>query len=78
MKDFLIQLWNFIIRHYWTKDLLRANILYILIIVLYNILQILSHHLAAVSGYIFINYLLLMNICLIARLAFLKVFNQRY
>lgn len=58
----LNHIWNYIISHKWSKDILRANLLFVLLIGLYNLLHF---QLKPVSLHFFIRTFLLMNLCLI-------------
>lgn len=58
----LNHVWHYVISHKWSKDILRANLLFVFLIVLYNLLRF---HLKPVSFHFFIKFLLLMNLCLI-------------
>lgn len=56
------QIWNYIINHKWSKDILRANFLYLLLMVIYALLHF---HLKPVSWRLFGKTFLLMNLCLV-------------
>lgn len=58
-------IWNYIINHKWSKDILRANCLFVLLIIIY---QLCHFHLAAIHGALFIKCWLLMNLCLFLKL----------
>lgn len=54
-------IWNYIITHKWSKDILRANILFIALVIIYNIFHF---NLQPVSWHFFFKTFLLMNLCL--------------
>ncbi len=53
--------WNYIIKHKWSKDILRANLLFIVLTFLYNLLHF---SLKPISLHFFLKIFLLMNLCL--------------
>lgn len=55
------QIWYYTINHKWSKDILRANFLFILLVLLYNLVHL---HTKTINFHIFISELVLMNICL--------------
>lgn len=57
--------WHYIINHHWSKDLLRANLLLIFLVVLY---QFLHFHWQPIHLGLFLKGWLLMNICLIFKM----------
>lgn len=59
-------IWGYISTHHWSMDILRANILFIALVILY---QILHFHLAPISWHFFWKVWLVMNLCL-----FIKIF----
>lgn len=59
-------IWDYIRSHRWSMDILRANILFILLVIIYNIFHF---HLAPISWHFFWKVLLLMNAC-----QFIKIF----
>lgn len=63
----LKQIWHYAIYHKWSKDILRANLFYVVLVILYNLLHFKLH---PISFYWFIKCFFLMNICLILRLLF--------
>lgn len=60
------RVWKYIRTHRWSMDILRANILFIALVILY---QLLHFHLAPISWHFFWKVWLLMNVCL-----FIKIF----
>lgn len=58
-------IWSYIINHKWSKDILRGNCLFLLLIILY---QLCHFHLAPIHGALFIKCWLLMNVCLLFKL----------
>ncbi|MBD5806265.1 hypothetical protein EAI26_07945 [Lactobacillus sp. 0.1XD8-4] len=53
--------WHYIINHKWSKDILRANILFILLVIIYDFFHF---SLKIINWYIFFKVLILLNICL--------------
>ncbi|MGN1279246.1 MAG: hypothetical protein ACI4T4_01030 [Limosilactobacillus sp.] len=58
--------WNYIIHHHWSKDILRANLLYIFLVVVYNLCHF---SLAIIHWHVFTKFFWLMNLCLFFKLA---------
>lgn len=54
-------IWNYIINHKWSKDILRANILFIVLVLLYNIFHF---KLQPINWHFFWRTFWLMNLCL--------------
>lgn len=54
--------WDYIINHKWSKDILRANILFIILVILYDLFHF---SLKSISFGFFFRTLLLMNLCLV-------------
>lgn len=66
MNNFLTYLKNwgtYIISHKWSKDILRANLLYILLVIIYNIIQ-LAFPWRVIKWGSFWLFFLLLNLCL--------------
>ena len=57
--------WNYIIYHHWSKDILRANILYIFLVIVYNLCHF---SLTIIHWHIFNQFFWLMNLCLFFKL----------
>lgn len=53
--------WHYIINHKWSKDILRANILFILLVIIYDLIHF---SLKIINWYVFFKVLILLNICL--------------
>lgn len=56
------RLWNYLLSHTWSKDFLRANLLFIVLVLVYNVIHF---RLNPINFHFFIRALLLMNICLV-------------
>lgn len=59
--SFIANMWSYTINHKWSKDILRANILFILLVIIYDLLQF---SLKIINWRIFFKVFLLLNICL--------------
>ncbi len=55
------QLWQYIISHKWSKDLYRANLLFVVLILLYNLFHF---SLQPIGWNLFFKNIGLMNLCL--------------
>ena len=64
--------WNYIISHKWSKDILRANLLFVFLVILYNLFHF---QLKSISLHFFIKTFLLMNLCLIIKM-FLNAYDK--
>lgn len=71
INNFLSQLWTYIITHKWSKDILRGNILFIFLVVLYNLCHF---QLAIIPWVIFLKFWGILNICYLFKL-FLETFK---
>lgn len=40
--SFISNIWSYTINHKWSKDILRANILFILLVIIYDLFQSIS------------------------------------
>ncbi len=60
MKNYLIRTWYYILNHHWTKDILRANLLYLILVILFEVIHF---HLHPISGGLFFRMLIVLNIC---------------
>lgn len=60
------KVWNYLWTNKWTKDWLRANILFILLVVIY---QLLHFQLQEITFSLFFKCWLLLNLCLLAKTA---------
>lgn len=58
----LRSIWNYILYHKWAKDIFRANLLFFLLIILYNIFKF---HLKGTGIGLVIKWAFLMNFCLV-------------
>lgn len=64
MTSFLSKLstiWFYIINHKWSKDILRANLFFIFLVIAYDLFHL---SLKAIGWRIFFKVFLLLNICL--------------
>ncbi len=69
--------WNYIVSHKWSKDILRANLLYIVLVICYDLVHF---SLKPVSFHLCMRAFWLMNLCLVIKLfinAYDKVERQR-
>lgn len=66
--------WDYIRSHRWSMDILRANILFIALVLIY---QLVHFHLAPISWHFFWKVWLLMNVCLFIKIFFDFDGNQR-
>lgn len=57
----LSDIWHYIINHKWSKDILRADILFILLVIIYDFIHF---SLKIISWHIFVKMFLLLNLCL--------------
>lgn len=64
--------WEYIVSHKWSKDILRANLLFVVLVVLYNIFHF---QLKPISLHFFIKTFLLMNLCLVIKM-FLNAYDK--
>lgn len=64
IKEWLDQIWQNTINHKWSKDIFRANLLYILIILIYDCFHLIYHHLRIVPAGIFFRLFIVLNVCL--------------
>ncbi len=64
VREWLDYLWEYIIYHKWSKDILRGNFLYVFIILIYSCLHLVYHGLNLVPWGIFFRVWLVLNICL--------------
>lgn len=55
------QLWQYIISHKWSNDLLRANLLFLILVLLYSLFHF---SLQTIGWHLFLKNWCLMNICL--------------
>lgn len=60
MKEKLLYYWQYILKHHWTKDILRANILYIVLTIIFNLFHF---NLQPIHFGMFFRILILLNIC---------------
>lgn len=65
-------IWNYAISHKWSKDILRANFLYIVLVIIYDIFHF---HLQPINWHFFFKTLVLMNLCLAIKLV-LTILDQ--
>lgn len=73
MINFFNNIWTYIITHRWSKDILRGNLLFILLVILYDLCHF---QLASITWGIFLKFWLLLNICYLFKLI-LELFNPR-
>jgi hypothetical protein len=59
--SFISNIWSYTISHKWSKDILRANILFILLVIIYDLFHF---SLKIINWRIFFKVFLLLNICL--------------
>lgn len=64
------QVWKYTINHHWSKDILRANVLFVALVVIY---QLLHFHLQPIHFGLFVKSWLLLNVC-----QFFKAWLNRY
>ncbi|MCH3921848.1 hypothetical protein [Limosilactobacillus sp.] len=57
--------WDYIVSHKWSKDILRANLLFIALVICYNLFHF---HLKPISFHFFNKTFWLMNLCLFIKL----------
>lgn len=67
-KSLFNKAWAYTISHKWSKDILRGNVLYIFLVILYDLFHF---QLATISWGVFFKFWILLNICYIFKL-FLK------
>lgn len=60
VNNALTRFWTYIISHKWSKDILRGNILFICLVILYDLFHF---HLAIIGWAVFFKFWILMNIC---------------
>src|SRR5699024_11833404 len=68
IRAWLSYFWDYTVHHKWSKDILRANFLYVLIILLYSSLNLFysNLHLVPWGLFIWLLFLLIYNIFFIA------------
>lgn len=66
LLNYFRRCWNYIIHHRWSKDILRANLFYIFLVVVYNLCHF---SLAVIHWHIFNQFFWLMNLCLFFKLS---------
>lgn len=64
IRAWLSYFWDYTVHHKWSKDILRANFLYVLIILLYSSLHLFYANLHLVPWGVFIRLFIVMNITL--------------
>lgn len=64
--------WNYILTHKWAKDILRANMLFVVLVVLYNLLHF---QLKPINFHFFNKTFWLMNLCLVIKM-FLNAYDK--
>lgn len=60
MKQVLLNIWHYALSHEWTKDILRANFLYIVLVILFDFVHF---GLQPIGWSIFFRLWLLLNLC---------------
>lgn len=60
MKTYLANFWNYIMTHLWAKDIFRANILFITLVIIYDLFHF---SLQPIHWGLFLRMLILLNIC---------------
>lgn len=60
-------IWQYIMTHKLAKDVFRANVLFILLVIIYDIFHF---NLGVIGFALFFKWLILMNLCLIISVAF--------
>lgn len=60
MKQAFLNIWHYALHHEWSADILRANFVYIILVILFNIFHF---GLQPVSWSIFFRLWLLLNLC---------------
>lgn len=65
LMNAIIRGWHYTITHHWSKDLLRANLLLIALVVLY---QLFHFHWQPIHLALFVKGWLLMNVCLLFKM----------
>lgn len=60
MKTYLIRCWDYILDHYWAKDILRANLLYLILVILFNLLHFQMH---PIDWRLLVRMLIILNLC---------------
>ncbi|WP_102168385.1 hypothetical protein [Gardnerella vaginalis] len=63
-------LWTYIVTHKWSKDILRGNILFISLVIIYDLCHF---QLAIITWGIFFKFWIILNICYLFKL-FLDLF----
>lgn len=61
MRTFFSNTWTYIITHKWSKDILRANLLFIILVLLYEFFHF---SLKIITWAQFFKFFLLLNLCL--------------
>lgn len=72
MRIMIKKIWDYTISHKWSKNILRANLLYLLLVLVYNLVHF---HLQPISWHLFSKAFLLMNLCLIIKI-FLNAYDK--
>lgn len=62
---YLHNIWRYIVDHRWSKDILRANIFYIVLVVIYDLVHF---SLQPIKWRTFILFFCLLNLCLFFKL----------
>lgn len=70
--NYLGKCWNYIVHHYWSKDILRANILYVFLVLIYEMVHF---SLKPIHWTTFNKVFWLMNLCLFFKLG-LDIFDR--
>lgn len=60
--NILSNTWYYIINHKWSKDILRANLFFIFLVIIYDLCHF---SLKVIGWHIFFKIFLLMNLCLL-------------
>ncbi len=64
-KNLFNKVWTYTISHKWSKDILRGNVLYIFLVIIYDLFHF---QLAIISWGIFFKFWILLNICYLFKL----------
>ncbi|EEW54551.1 hypothetical protein HMPREF0494_0293 [Limosilactobacillus antri DSM 16041] len=72
MGTMLKKIWVYTINHKWSKDILRANLLYLLLVLIYNLFHF---RLRPISWHLFNKAFWLMNLCLVIKM-FLNAYDK--
>lgn len=65
VTNFLNRIWTYTINHKWSKDILRGNLLFIFLIIIYDLFHF---SMAVVTWGLFFKFWLLLNICYLFKL----------